>query len=375
MDFEKQPFFKLGYIYSYNPIFIMKMNDKLIESVVKKVILEYGGVSNEIMNISYDIFNAIMEQHRQYRRVPIDDNALQFNGHTLYCKEFDLEFNVSNPIWKVCRGVSVRLFFYEPNTENYDMLENFMNKNKLYHMAFNDKTKVIKLSIAWSSDDKMDDYAKYEIISSINHEVKHAYQSSKKNGLGMPDEYFTAKDELNKKFGWNEEADTPSKQLVDYYVPWCYYKLNKAEVDAWLQELYISANKTKDIKTSSMYRTLVNTINDYKRLKEWYCTSETEPYYKEQNLKQYIENSIRRITEPRKYFELCDRNVGYLERKMRRVIGRWYEEQGITNGSFKKYANGEIKQSTPLMQAHIRSKNRNSTIRNIISDFFNRKKR
>ena len=43
------------------------IKNSLIESIVNEVILEYGGVSNDIMQISMTIFNLIYEHHREHR--------------------------------------------------------------------------------------------------------------------------------------------------------------------------------------------------------------------------------------------------------------------------------------------------------------------
>ena len=64
------------------------IKNNLIESIVKEVILEYGGVSNDIMQISMTIFNLIYEHHREYR-----GQMFQIGGKKIYGKTFNLDIN------------------------------------------------------------------------------------------------------------------------------------------------------------------------------------------------------------------------------------------------------------------------------------------
>jgi hypothetical protein len=214
-------------------------------------------------------------------------------------------------------------------------------------------------------DNRIVDKIRNDMLSTINHEVKHAYQGSRNSNDTITQQYINATKELEKGFGWNKEASSPLKKIIDYDVPWIYYKLDRPEIDAWMQEMYIQAQETSDIKQTKTYEMLTSILSDYNKLKDYYTSSDS--YYTNQNIKQYIDNSIRRIDEPRNFFKVCDRNVDYLTIKMRRVIGRWYEEQGTYSGSFKNYASNEIPQGSPF-------KNRRSW-RDMFKNFFNRKKK
>jgi len=315
--------------------------DYIIESVVKGVILEYGGVSNDILDISNVIFDKIYKEHRDYPRKPQTYIMPPFNGHPLMRKRFYLCID-SLDLAKIVNEICVDLYFYDSNDESYDTLYNFLNENGFVSNNFSPRKKEIRFTFPWPNDDKLGNDAKTHILSTINHEVKHAYQDAQRNGTVIPDQYKRAQGELSKPFGKNKEADTPCKELVDYYVPWIYYKIDIGEIDAWMQEMYIEAQNTNDIKKTKTYKKLVRTIKDYEDLKYWYSTKDT--YYTSQRIKDYIDKSIRRIDDPIKYFALCDRNIAYLKKKMMRVIGRWNEEQGTARGSFKQYARNEIPQ-------------------------------
>ena len=72
------------------------IKNSLIESIVKEVILEYGGVSNDIMQMSMTIFNLIYEHHREYR-----GQTFQIGDKKIYGKTFNLDIN---------NGISCRFY-------------------------------------------------------------------------------------------------------------------------------------------------------------------------------------------------------------------------------------------------------------------------
>lgn len=344
----------------------------LVESIVRQVILEYGGVSDETVNMSRLIFNMIRKQHLNYDFVKLDDN-MSYNGHSLYGKGFLLDFSHSSELMSIANSIDVVLYFYYNErvfNEDYFGLTEFLRDKGLQEMSFSPKDRRITLTFAWPSTNTLDANAENDVISSINHEVKHAYQNSKRNdGMRVSDQYLKARAERRKGFDDNYNADTALKHLVDYTIPWLYYKLDKDEIDAWIQELYIQGNNTNDIKKTTMYKKLIETINDYEKLKDWYTSSDA--YYTNQGIKEYIDSSIRRIDNPKSYFNLCEKNVQYLRNKMRRVIGRWYEEQGNSSGSFKKYSSNEIQQASPFVQKQ--DSNKHSRLRNVFNRFLGRK--
>ena len=154
------------------------------------------------------------------------------------------------------------------------------------------------------------------------------------------------------------------KQIVDYTIPWIYYRLDRDEIDAWVQEMYIESQYENDIRDTKTYKNLSDTIKAYKLLKQVYASK--DDYYTKNNTKEYIDASIRRIDEPKNYFKLCDANISYLIKKMRRVIGRWNEENGTARGSFKKYSSKEIPQDDIFVK-------RNKGIYDILKNWYKNK--
>jgi hypothetical protein len=92
---------------------------------------------------------------------------------------------------------------------------------------------------------------------------------------------------MENKFGFNSAANTPMKQIVDYTIPWIYYRLDRDEIDAWVQEMYMESQYENDIRDTKTYKNLSDTIRDYKLLKRVYASKEN--YYTRDNTKEYID--------------------------------------------------------------------------------------
>ena len=319
--------------------------DKLIEQVVREVINEYGGVSDTIMEMSTYIFNEICRQQSNCRAMLLPNEG-QFDGEQIYFKRFWLEYG--GELIDIANEIVVDLYLYDPNTVSYgDFCEYIRGIGKMA-LSFSPKFKRIRLTFAWPKDGNIGSIERYDMMSSINHEVKHAYQSAKRGGENfITQQYANANVEKAKPLGYYKDADTPLKRLVDYTIPWIYYKLDRDEVDAWLQELYIEGCQSDDITKTKTYLMLKDVISDYTTIKNWYSTDDA--YFTKQGTKAYIDKAIRRIDEPTAYFKLCDSNLSYLLKKMKRVIGRWYEERDMASGSFRHYAHNEVPQKSPFI--------------------------
>jgi len=326
------------------------IKNNLIESIVKEVILEYGGVSNDIMQISMTIFNLIYEHHREYR-----GQTFQIGDKKIYGKTFNLDISGIQAL-SFLNGITVSLYYYNPQNETFDDVKDFISSNGYLKNYFTPSNRVITFSFVWAMTDVIPHREKKYIVSTINHEIKHAYQSYKRGGTNnITPQYSKAQCEMMNKFGFNSAANTPTKQIVDFTIPWIYYRLDRDEIDAWVQEMYVESQYENDIRDTKTYKMLSDTINDYKFLKQAYAYA-----------KEYIDASIRRIDEPKNYFKLCDANISYLIKKMRRVIGRWNEENGTARGSFKKYLSKEIPQGDTFVK-------RNKGIYDILKNWYRNK--
>jgi hypothetical protein len=248
-------------------------------------------VSNDIMQISMTIFNLIYEHHREYR-----GQTFQIGDKKIYGKTFNLDINNIQTL-SFLNGITVSLYYYNPQNETFDDVMDFISSNGYLENNFSPRNRVITFSFVWAMTDVIPHREKNYIVSTINHEVKHAYQSYKRGGTNITPQYSKAQNEMRNKFGFNSAANTPMKQIVDYTIPWIYYRLDRDEIDAWVQEMYMEAQYENDIRDTKTYKMLSDTIKDYKSLKRVYASK--DDYYAKDNTKEYIDASIRRIDEPK----------------------------------------------------------------------------
>ena len=116
------------------------IKNSLIESIVKEVILEYGGVSNDIMQISMTIFNLIYEHHREHR-----GQTLQIGGEKIYGKTFDLDISNIQALSFLNR-ITVSLYYYNPQHETFDDVMDFISSNGYLKNNFTPSNRVIRFS-------------------------------------------------------------------------------------------------------------------------------------------------------------------------------------------------------------------------------------
>ena len=309
------------------------MKNVLIENIVKRMLLEYGGVSDDVTRISNTIFSEIQKRFdccdtKWIHGIPYKEHPLQYKH---ICFKPDVE-----GFAEIGHLVDVTLYLYLPN-EDAKEFERFIVNSNLYNSAYNISYKKVILTFVWPINNDVESYTKTSALRTINHELKHALQYSKNRQSSVSSQYVKAREELHKDFF----GDTTIQQIVNYTIPWIYYRFDRTEIDAWMQEMYAEATEKQiDIQKTNVYKALKSTIGNYNALKG-YCR-----YYPEE--KEAIYNSIRRIDEPKNYFALCDKNVAYLTSKMRRVVGRWQEDNAKPNGSFKDYASNEIEPTSPF---------------------------
>ena len=307
------------------------MQKQLIENIVRQVLLEYGGVHDDIIQWANDLYGQILENANNYAR-RIASFIPSYNDRPVYYKMFQLHPRIDG----VVIHVRVFLFLIFPNEDKTDF-QDFLLEHEVLDNYYTHGKNRAELSFVWPVDNNIDTVRKGEIIGTINHEFKHAFQSQKTKKLEVSRQYQRAQAEIGKGFF----GDTDVQQIVNYEVPWIYYRLDRDEIDAWMQEIYAEAKvKQIDIRDSRRYKTLQNTIRGYNLIRDFL------KYYPQE--KEAILKSISRIDEPQKFFAYCDKRIAYLQQKMRRIVGRWQEEHGQANGSFKQYASSEIKPTSPF---------------------------
>lgn len=312
-----------------------------IGSIVKDVILEWGGVSDKVDRMSLRVVDIIKSQHRDYPRDSVRVKT-EFGVLAVPCKKFTLDLSEDDEIDSSCGGITVTLFFYDRDSViSADDLRRIIADNGMLRNVCRTSDNAITLSLIWPSDDNTDDGTEVSErnLGSISHELMHAYQGANSAFSGHKDGhiYRLADKYIDEPFGSNPAADRVLKQLIDSWVPWIIYRFDRAEVDAYIQQMYYSCKRTgEDIRDSRIYKDYAKSLSDYDKVKRCYDGEEGN------DIKEFTEASISRICKPREFFRICDKRVDYIRSKLMKVVGKYYSSEGHSTGSFRRYAENEI---------------------------------
>lgn len=314
-----------------------RISDKRIQQVIREsvddLLLEYGGVSDEILTISKDILNTIIEKAN-------DCYWMQSQTNGMYFKRFS--FNVPNNELLADCEVNVKLLGYRQPPFNFAIaLDEY---NEFLKLGYAPSKHIIFIYVPYPSYGEIDDYGKHYLLSSINHEVKHAYQSAKRKGTSISQAYLNSRE--GKDFGKNESN---SIQLLRYYIKNSFYFFDQDEIDARLQEIYVDLTEIPNLAQSQTNNRILDAIKGYNYIK-YQMIFPTDKIL--QDFYQDVRNDFPRILKevlgeemtPKMFFNYCDKGIQRYKQKLRRILGRFHEEQGITNGSFKQYSQNEIPQ-------------------------------
>ena len=323
--------FKLIFILDKYQLFFM--GNFLFENAVNKILLEYGGVSDEIIEMADEIFNLILSQHRNYSWKESDlDNC----G---YKKSFILNLNGTKSN-QLVKEVNVKLFAFDPRKISYAKIYQDLLENGFINIAYSPSAKRIILRIPWPITDQFTDDEKISIISSINHELKHALQDNKRGHTSITNAYTNSL-----RYQMNDN-DKNNVWLMKYYIKKCYYLFDIDEIDARLQETYIELNNKGNLNNCEVYQEIKNAKKWYKYLfKIFYPKTkfEDEYYSKDRESFQSILTEVlgEGITA-KQFFIYCQKGIKRYDEHLRRILGRYNIENNISNGSFKQYSNSEI---------------------------------
>ena len=197
--------------------------NNLIENVVRKVILEYSGVSDEIMDISQEIMSLLFSEEKKY-----EWKMSSITGD--YFKRFSLPIEGTN-ISNIVSGVLVKLFYYNPKNMNFEIAKEVYTETGDLNLAFSPSREIIKLFIPFPNGGIMDDDGITSLISSINHEVKHAYQHKMRGGTTIPTAYSNSIKPIHDDYQNNDKKEV-ILQLMRIYIRELYYIFDKDEIDA-----------------------------------------------------------------------------------------------------------------------------------------------
>ena len=130
-----------------------KISDNKIQQVIREsineLLLEYGGVSNEILAISQDILSAIAEKAQ-------NSYWLQSSTDNQYFKK--IEFNVPNDGVLKDYVVYAKLYAYVPSQHTFREALDRVNEMGMLYMGFSPSKKAIIMRIPYPSNGQLDEY-------------------------------------------------------------------------------------------------------------------------------------------------------------------------------------------------------------------------
>ena len=309
--------------------------------IVEDILLEYGGVSDEIIEAAEMVRNEALELLNSNKYPSIDrwkKICLNFGVEDMYpggdveqspqlstypkryCLPFglrcvsDIDF-VSN--------ITIHAYGYNmSNISEYyaysyfsDCLTN-IGKNTSY---FEPGDSIIILALPFGIDPRDGSvHIGDESFSVINHELKHAYQHHRRNKSQCEtDKFYSAS--INK--GESDSYTLKSLGLSISDIKYAYYILSFDEVDAILQQVYVYVSRNGGtLKSCSWYRYMLYAKDTYNKIYKYYTTS---PY-------GYMLSGIfYRIYGSdifKKYLSHCQRGIRRFDEHLRRVVGRLNNE-------------------------------------------------
>lgn len=315
------------------------------ESRISKELLKMDeslGVSDEIKDISDMIFEYILAHHREYGWKVCKETTGDAEGkNDIYTKVFSLDYDfLGKDIY-----IIIQLFQYNPQDDFKEKYDYIAYGASSFKNCYKPSTKTIIFSFLWPITDRFTPQMESDIKGTINHEVKHMFQYIKKNTSTIDKQYLLASDNFDACYQSSDTDKDPAKWLILYYIPRVYYRFDKEEVAAWLQELYIEANGVDHIKDTKTAKKIQETIEYYQFLLKIY-NSKKQSY--DGRYRDFLISKIKELTgcNPEQYFKVCKKGLDHFLKQSRKVYQRWSNETGKSvtgnDGSFKKYKEKEI---------------------------------
>ena len=313
------------------------------ESHISKELLrmdESLGVSDEITKIGDEIFDYILKHHREYSWELYKNPTGEAAGkNDIYTKIIALSYDFHG----TDISITINLFQYNPKDkfkEKYD----YIAYSTKFQNCWRPGPKEIIFSFLWPITDEFTSTHKADIKGTINHELKHMFQSVKRRNNVITSQYSKALDSMKLEI----KDDDAAKYLIKYYVPQIYYRFDKDEVAAWLQEIYTEAQESDNIKDTETAKKITETIKNFNWLLNIYKSKKKSDYYFQ--YKPFLIEQIHELIgcEPEQYFKICKKGLDHFTKQSRKVYQRWANETGKSvtgrQGDFKKYKAGEIEQ-------------------------------
>lgn len=321
----------------------MKGRNRIISETTKKVLNEYLGVSDEIMGISEEIFNTLISQMGN-EPWHLSDTFVNPDGSDGYVKWMFLNIEGTKAS-RIIKNVYVKLYGFDDRKYTSKEYETFLLKKGLLKISYSPSYKAIKLIMGFPLSGRLDSYSKNNLMTSLNHEVKHAFQDNKKGGIEISNAY------LNSLRTTDFDADEPTTiKLMRYNIKDCYYVLDVSEIDARLQEIYIELYQNGgQLNECESYKRVLDAINNYKWLFNILKPKDDfdDRYYQKEReaFQQTLDDELGGGITINMFMRYCERGIKRFNERFRRIITRYREENGLeSGGSFRNYAHGEIPQ-------------------------------
>jgi hypothetical protein len=321
----------------------MKINEEKLREIISDVILEYAGVSDEVMSISRRIVGSALEYLNGGRYGSVDvwkRRCLGFGIEQMYpggdvnqmpLTDVDLR-DYRQIFWvediedldDMISSVFVCAYGYnllDVEKENYAVafLANYIQSRGEHFCYYKPDTRSIVLNLPCGIDPRDGSaHIGSTVLSTINHEVKHAFQYYKRGGDGI----------IDKSYHVSSYSTAGDSNIIDNLglsvgqIKYAYYAFDFDEVDAVLQQIYIEiTEKNCELERSWSYMNITMAKEIYNKIYSFYNSSRYKYPIRDLFNKIYGSDFID------KYLVHCQRGIKRFDEHLRRIIGRISSER------------------------------------------------
>lgn len=314
------------------------------------VLNEFMSVSDDVAEMATEILRLIAYGFQDKDWV----NVLYFQlDEPILCKEMVFgQHELSGlKIGKIISEVHVKLYGYNNKKTDYDTFNDHLSELSsklgydLVKFCYTPLDRKINIFSPFPlhSNNFLEDLH-IILMSTIRHEVEHAYQAHKAGGMNISKAYTMS----TNKTDWDTDKDT-SIPLLKYYIKNCYYAFDFYEIDARIQEIWYEIdNGTGILEDSESYQFMKKACEGYEWVIRMLYPKEdflVSFYERERNMFPQLVKSELGLNAPSQWLNYCKRGIKRYRGELRRLMGRYaHVNNKYGSGSFKQYANGEIPQ-------------------------------
>ena len=293
----------------------MKISNRLVENAVRRVLLEYGGVSDEILTLANDIYSKIIAEHNSGRNDWERPGGLISNKGFEYVKYIYLQLFDNEYV----ESVNAKFYGYDPHQTTFKRAYNYLKAEGFTRISYSSSDKCISLFIPFPLNGNVTSKARLFIISSLNHEIKHGLRYTKlsqdverkgKDFTFDENYYASVIDTPKGTYGNDENTVMAIKDL--------YYYLCTDEIDARLQSVYVEYSEYMDLSKCESYYEVKSNEEIYKKFK--YAISISPSFRK--RFDELVRDVFNNRMNAKKFLNYCQRGIDRFDEHLRRIIGR-----------------------------------------------------